>query len=56
MRRLIASAATEGLRLTVHVEQANPALRWYERLGFEVVDVRTPYLYMERPPSALEVT
>ena len=56
MRSLIASAATEGLRLSVHVEQANPALRWYERLGFEVVDVRTPYLYMERPPSALEVT
>lgn len=56
MRSLIATAATEGLRLSAHVEQANPALRWYGRLGFEVVDIRTPYVYMERPPAALEVT
>lgn len=56
MGSLIGSAAAEGLCLTVHVEQANPALRWYERLGFLTVEVRTPYLYMERPPSAPEAS
>jgi ribosomal protein S18 acetylase RimI-like enzyme len=49
LRDLIAEAEAEQLRLGVHVDQQNPALRWYERLGFTVVEVRTPYLYMERP-------
>lgn len=53
---LIEEAERAGARLSVHVEQMNPALHWYERLGFKTVGERVPYLYMERPPSALATT
>lgn len=53
---LIAEADSSGLSLSVHVELANPAVRWYEGLGFLTVEVRTPYLYMERPPTAPEAS
>jgi hypothetical protein len=33
------------------VDQANPARRLYERLGFLGVEARPPYLWMERPPG-----
>ena len=52
LRDLIAEGDAEGVPLTLHVEQDNSALRWWEHLGFSVVEVRAPYLYMERPAAA----
>lgn len=43
-------AATYGaIKVSVHVEQSNPATRLYERLGFRVVETRGPYRLLEWP-------
>ena len=39
----------DGLPVTIHVERHNPALRLYDRLGFEVVEDLGVYLYLRRP-------
>jgi GNAT superfamily N-acetyltransferase len=53
--RLLASLIEEsegsGKPLTIHVERMNPALTWYERLGFRQSEDRGVYLLMERPPA-----
>ncbi len=49
LRDLIDEAATAGKRVSIHVERENPALRWYERLGFTCVEERGPYYLMELP-------
>ena len=48
---LIAEAEALGLPVSLHVDQANPARRLYERLGFRGVETHPPYLWMERPPG-----
>jgi hypothetical protein len=35
------------LPLRIHVEKFNPALRWYERLGFRQIEDKGVYLFME---------
>jgi GNAT superfamily N-acetyltransferase len=40
-------AARDGKPLRIHVERFNPALRWYEKLGFAPVADRGVYLLME---------
>jgi ribosomal protein S18 acetylase RimI-like enzyme len=47
---LLAEAADEGKRVSIHVEKHNPALRLYERLGFEPVADAGVYLLMEASP------
>ncbi len=37
--------------VTVHVERDNPALRWYLRLGFALIEDQGVYLLLRRPPS-----
>jgi ribosomal protein S18 acetylase RimI-like enzyme len=49
---LIAESRRCGKPLTIHVEHQNPALRLYERLGFERREDRGVYLFLERPPEA----
>lgn len=49
LRALIEEAAAAGKRVSIHVEQENPALRLYERLGFVRVEERGPYYLMELP-------
>jgi ribosomal protein S18 acetylase RimI-like enzyme len=53
LRDLILEADDAGLPLGLHVEQANPALHWYENFGFQVVQVAGPYMYMLRPTPAV---
>lgn len=50
MRQLLDEAAAARLPLRLHVEQFNPALRWYQRLGFEQIEDQGVYLLMERQP------
>lgn len=40
-------ASAAGKKLTIYVEQFNPALRLYERLGFQKKGVHTIYFLME---------
>lgn len=46
---LIEEAEALSLPVSLHVEQANPARRLYERLGFRPAEEQPPYLFMERP-------
>jgi ribosomal protein S18 acetylase RimI-like enzyme len=50
---VIADAATRGAGVTVHVERDNPALRWYLRLGFALIEDQGVYLLLRRPPPPL---
>lgn len=52
MQALLRHAATAGLPVTLHVEPFNPALRLYQRLGFERVETRGIYYFMQRLPAA----
>jgi ribosomal protein S18 acetylase RimI-like enzyme len=56
LKGLIDEATKAGKPLTIHVEQYNPALRLYERLGFTQIGERGVYYLMEwRPPGAESV-
>lgn len=47
LRELQEEARSSGKTLTIHVERFNPALRLYDRLGFEMVEDKGVYLLME---------
>jgi ribosomal protein S18 acetylase RimI-like enzyme len=47
LRDLQEEARSTGKSLTIHVERFNPALRLYERLGFQQVEDKGVYLLME---------
>jgi ribosomal protein S18 acetylase RimI-like enzyme len=49
---LIQEANAGQIPLSIHVEHTNPALRLYQRLGFEQVGDDGVYLTMRRSPSA----
>jgi ribosomal protein S18 acetylase RimI-like enzyme len=46
LRDLQQEARSTGKSLTIHVERFNPALRLYQRLGFEQVEDKGVYLLM----------
>lgn len=50
---LMAAAAAKGKRLSIHVEQTNPAMQLYRRLGFEKADEHGIYHLMEWTPPGL---
>jgi ribosomal protein S18 acetylase RimI-like enzyme len=55
MRAIQCEANRDGKSVSLHVERFNPALRWYERMGFEVVNEGPIYLEMLwRPSEATE--
>jgi ribosomal protein S18 acetylase RimI-like enzyme len=47
LRELQDEAKSAGKKLSIHVEQFNPARRLYERLGFKQVEEKGVYLLME---------
>ena len=49
-RDLLAEAAVAHQPVRLHVEQCNPALRLYERLGFVPIADKGVYLLMEWAP------
>jgi len=52
LRDLLAEAAAAGKPLRIHVEQVNPALRLYERLGFKRIGDTGVYYLMEWTAAA----
>ncbi|MGE3268986.1 MAG: GNAT family N-acetyltransferase [Chloroflexota bacterium] len=51
LRRLQAEARELGLPLRIHVERFNPALSLYMRLGFQLVEDRGVYLFLQWTPE-----
>ncbi|MGR9107351.1 MAG: N-acetyltransferase family protein [Gammaproteobacteria bacterium] len=49
---LIAEAEHSAKALSIHVEQQNPAMRLYKRLGFRKISEYGIYDLMERPAAA----
>jgi GNAT superfamily N-acetyltransferase len=49
--RVLDEARTLGLPVAIHVERNNPALRWYGRLGFVLVEDRGVYLFLRWGPE-----
>ena len=46
LRELQDEARTAGKALTIHVEKFNPALRLYQRLGFQQIEDKGVYLFL----------
>jgi len=51
LEEILAEGAAAGKSVTIHVEMFNPALRWYERLGFRKVTANGPYHLMKWSPN-----
>jgi ribosomal protein S18 acetylase RimI-like enzyme len=47
LNKLIAEAKQQAVPLRIHVEHNNPALNFYQRLGFREVENTGVYLLME---------
>jgi ribosomal protein S18 acetylase RimI-like enzyme len=54
MNRLLEEAGQAGKPVRLHVERFNPALGWYERLGFKTVSESEIYLEMIWRPREAE--
>ena len=52
MKHIISEAAGAGLAVTLGVVKTNPALRLYERLGFQITLEDDRKFYMRRDPAA----
>ena len=52
LRDVLARGAKAGKPVTIHVEAFNPALRLYQRLGFQHVDTNGVYYLMKWTPPA----
>jgi GNAT superfamily N-acetyltransferase len=52
LKALISESEESGKPLSIHVERFNPALRFYEKLGFHKVADKGVYFLMERSPGA----
>jgi len=50
LQQVLVRSASAGKPVTIHVEAFNPALRLYQRLGFEQVDTNGVYYFMRRAP------
>lgn len=51
LRDLMARCAASGDALSIHVENFNPALRLYQRLGFQEISTYGVYYLMEWRPT-----
>jgi len=52
VREVLDRGTKAGKPVTIHVESFNPALRLYQRLGFEHVDTNGVYFLMRWTPTA----
>ena len=51
LQGVFAEAEQGGASVSIHVERLNPALRWYRRLGFQLVEDKGVYLLMRWTPA-----
>ena len=51
LKTLQSEAAASGRSLSIHVERFNPALRLYQRLGFQTLEDKGVYLLLEWQPT-----
>ncbi len=51
LTHLLAEAGSAGKAVRIHVERFNPALTLYARLGFQLVEDRGVYLFLEWTPT-----
>ena len=56
MRDILAEGAAAEKLVRIHVEQDNPAMRLYLRLGFEKIEEQGVYHLMEWKPDTAETT
>lgn len=54
IRELLAEGIDKNLPVRVHVEQGNPAVSLYRRLGFKQIETRGIYRLLEKRPRALQ--
>lgn len=52
LKEVMAEAVASEKPVRIYVEKFNPALRWYERLGFQVIGDIGVYLHMEWKAAA----
>jgi ribosomal protein S18 acetylase RimI-like enzyme len=53
LRKIMQEAEHAGRPTTIYVENFNPSLRLFERLGFRVAAVKDFQVLLERPPAPL---
>lgn len=51
LKNLMREADSEGKTVTIHVEMNNPALAWYQRLGFKEISTGGFHRLMEWTPD-----
>ncbi len=54
LTELLNEAQKEGLKVVIHVENFNPAYQWYVNHGFQQVEDKGVYQYMEWNPEILD--
>jgi ribosomal protein S18 acetylase RimI-like enzyme len=47
LQTILAESRARGVPVSIHVERNNPALRWYQGLGFEVEEDKGVYLLLK---------
>lgn len=55
INQILREASTEKKAVSIHVEKNNPALAWYERMGFTKAEDKGVYDFMVTYPSPYEV-
>jgi ribosomal protein S18 acetylase RimI-like enzyme len=57
MSEILAEAFAAGRRVTIHVEKYNPAIHFYQRLGFQPIEDKGVYWLMAcSPPATAELS
>lgn len=51
IRELMDEARSTNASITLHVEPGNPARRWYERMGFALIEDRGVYHFLRWTPE-----
>ncbi len=51
LKKLLHEAQSEGKKVVIHVEKFNPAYQWYLKHGFQQVEDKGVYQYMEWYPT-----
>lgn len=56
MRKILREGDASGVPVTLHVEQSNPVVAQYKRLGFKQERSAEVYYFMKRPPELADAS